>query len=117
MQHKMVEHGADIADRLLNANASIYVCGFVLSFSCPSLRVSLCFFIDHRAHQPLFCLSRDGAGVVKGVNAAVVEILEKFGGLDPTAAKDRHASLLKGPSSPVRRLVTLKVHASDSQWR
>jgi sulfite reductase alpha subunit-like flavoprotein len=64
VQHRMVEHGADIADRLLNSNASIYVCG-------------------------------DGAGVVKGVNAAVVEILEKFGGLEPTAAKDRHASLLK----------------------
>jgi sulfite reductase alpha subunit-like flavoprotein len=60
----MVEHGADIADRLLNANASIYVCG-------------------------------DGASVVKGVNAAVVEILQTFGGLDPAAAKDHHASLLK----------------------
>ena len=64
VQHRMVEHGADIADRLLNANASIYVCG-------------------------------DGAGVVKGVNAAVVEILQKFGGLEPTVAKDFHASLLK----------------------
>lgn len=29
VQHRMVEHGAELAARLLNSNASIYVCGFV----------------------------------------------------------------------------------------
>jgi len=40
-------------------------------------------------------LCRDGAGVVKGVNAAVIEVLERYGKLDPATAKQQHMSLLK----------------------